>query len=450
VKNLALNVSFRVFLIIGLSVLFAFVLVRGQMLFGPLVIGILLSVSTVELIRYINKSNKDLTRMLLSLRQGAFTDTFSQKGKQTPDVSNALNEIIQEFAKVNMQKELHYQYLHALNENINVAILSFDENGALLMMNPEARRLLNVPMLSKVSDVEAIDPNLYRAILNIRPLEKRMVKAFIEEQVLQLAVQVKEILVEKKTVRIVLLQNISAELESKEIEAWQALTQELTHEIMNSVTPIASLTDAIHSLIRNNDGTPKDLAKLDEESVADIQTSVSTIGHRSKGLLRFITSYKEFAKNPELRLESVNVATLVKRVIDLLGPDLERASIHTSVNFSNSELPMTGDPGLIEQVLINIIKNAMDALPRDGSGVIGINARKPTADAVSITVSDNGPGMNQDTVSRIFVPFFTTKANGTGIGLSLSKKIMRLHNGTIRVQSTLGEGSVFMIEWRNH
>jgi two-component system, NtrC family, nitrogen regulation sensor histidine kinase NtrY len=449
-KNLALNIGIRVCIIVMLAVLFALVLVSMEMLFAPLVFGILLAVATIELIGYINRSGKELTRMLLSLRQGAFTDVFMKPGaRQHIEVSKALNEVIQEFARVSLDKELHYQYLSALNENINVAILSFDEHGSLLMMNPEAKKLLNTPVIAQLSDLRSIDENLHRTVSEIRPPEKRTIRAFIDEQALQLSVHVKEIIISGKLIRIVLIQNISSELETKEVEAWESLTKELTHEIMNSVTPIASLTDAVRSLIRNPDGSARNFSNLDGDSVADIHTSIDTIAHRSKGLLRFISSYKEFSKNPELRLEEINVADVLRRVVDLLGPTMEKSSIRISLNLSRPTLKMSADPGLIEQVLINIVKNAIEAVSHAGSGVIGIYAKKPDESSVSIAVSDNGPGMDADTLSRIFIPFFTTKTNGTGIGLSLSRKIMKLHHGAIRVQSSPGEGSIFTIEWKN-
>jgi len=450
VKNLALNIIIRVCLILALSILFAMVFFSREMLFAPLVLAILLALATAELINYMNRSGKQLTRMLLSLRQGAFTDQFSKTGtSQQIEVSKALNEVIREFAKVSLEKELHYQYLNALNENINVGILSFDEQDQLLMMNPGAKKLLNVPALNSLSDLAAIDQNIFDAVSKDRRSEKQTVTAFIDEQAVQLSVHVKEIIISEKPVRIILLQNISRELETKEVEAWESLTKELTHEIMNSVTPIASLTDAIRSLIKNPDGSPKNLESLDGESLQDIHTSVDTIAHRTTGLLRFIGSFREFSKNPELRPEPIDVAELLKAVIDLLGPAFEKNSIHVTLTLFNPKLHVYADAGLIEQVLINIIKNAMEAVPHDGNGVIGIFAKQPDGQTMSISVSDNGPGMDADTLSRIFIPFFTTKNHGTGIGLSLSRKIMTLHHGTIRVQSAPGEGSIFTIEWKN-
>jgi two-component system, NtrC family, nitrogen regulation sensor histidine kinase NtrY len=448
-KNLSLHILVRVTLIVVLSVAFGFVALNRQMLFVPVVVVIVIVVLTADLIRYIYKTNTDLTRMLLSVREGAFTDLSKKNSsKPHPLLDDAINEITKEFAKVNLEKELHYQYLKALNENIHVAILSFDNGNKLLMMNPEAKHLLKVQTLLRLDDLRNIDSSLYHAASSIKPGDRQLIKIFIDEEQIQLSIQVKHLVIEGNSIRILLLQNISNELESKEIEAWQSLTQVLTHEIMNSVTPISSLTTAIQSLITYDDGTPKPLMEVGKDSEADIHSGISTIAHRTKGLLRFIRSYKEFAKAVELRMEQVDLTKMIDRIANLLAPDIEKHSIKLGMVFASRPLYATADLGLIEQVLINLIKNAMDAVPADGKGIIQIAVKDVSKETVAVSVSDNGSGMDEETRSRIFIPFYTTKPNGTGIGLSLSRKIMRLHGGTIKVQSEPGKGSVFTMEWR--
>jgi nitrogen fixation/metabolism regulation signal transduction histidine kinase len=446
-KNFRLTIFLRVFSIVALSLAFAFILVLKPMLFVLSAIVILLIVMVISLIRYIEKSNKDLTHFLLSIRQGAFTESYTSghRGKHHEQLSGALNDIVSEFSKLNREKELHYQYLQTLNENINVAILSFDAEGKLLMMNPAAKKLFNLSAFNALEHFKRIDIALYEAIKNLSPEQRTVVRVLMQEGQYQLSVQLKEIVLNGELVRIILLQNLNSELEAKEIEAWHQLMRVLTHEIMNSATPIVSLTAAVESILKNPNGSRKDFTALSEDNIEDIFSSLSTIGSRSKGLTKFVNTYKEYARPVSAKLEPADIVALVKRISNLLAPDLQIHNIKYSVNSPATSVEAKADVALIEQVLINLLKNAMEAVPHDGTGAITIDI-KTKNDRVSISVTDNGMGIDPEVLPRIFVPFFTTKPKGSGIGLSLSRQIMKLHNGSIHISSP-GTGSIFTIEW---
>jgi signal transduction histidine kinase len=222
----------------------------------------------------------------------------------------------------------------------------------------------------------------------------------------------------------------------------------LTHEIMNSVTPLISLTGAIQSILRTEKGEIKDFSRLSEENVEDIFSSLSTIELRSKGLISFVNAYKEYAKPIELRLEQADAVMLIRRIINLLSPDLYKNNIQSTVQFEKPSIVATVDTALMEQVVINILKNAIEAVPHDGSGRIAIEMKLRLDGHIVISISDNGSGIETETLRRIFIPFFTTKAKGTGIGLSLSRQIVKLHNGRITVRSEVGRGTVFTVQWK--
>jgi two-component system, NtrC family, nitrogen regulation sensor histidine kinase NtrY len=449
-KNFRINIVIRVLLIVVLALLLAFVTLRQPMFFASVTLALMLLVTVISLVRYIEKSNKDLTHFLLSVRQGAFTGSYTSgnRGKQHQELSDAMNEMVQEFARLNLEKELHYQYLLALNEHIDVAILSFDTEGNLLMLNPTAKRLLNRPSFSCIEHFKQVDVRLYEAVKQIRPDERIVVKAFIGEDQLRLGVQLKKIVLRDKHVQIILLQNLNSELEAQEMEAWYQLIRVLTHEIMNSVTPIVSLTHAVQSILNDADGKRKDLTTLTDENSEDVFSSLTTIISRSEGLLKFVKAYKAYATPPEIKLESTDITALVTRMVNLLTADLQQLQIAMKINHPHAPVFAQADPALLEQVVINLIKNAMEAVAHDGSGKIAVDVGTRSHNRVSIAVSDNGTGIDPETMPRIFIPFFTTKAKGSGIGLSLSRQIMRLHGGTIRVSSAEGKGSVFTIEWR--
>lgn len=446
-RNFRFAIFIRVFAIVALSVTLAFVVVNKPMFFVLIAGFVLLTAVIIDLIRYIEKTNKDLTHFLLSIRQNAFTESYTSgnRGKQHQLLSDALNEVVAEFAKLNEEKELHYQFLKTLNENINVSILSFDEQGNLLSMNQSAKRLLDLPSFSKIEHFARIDPALYKAITELGPELRTVVRIVLHEEVYQLSIQQKEIVLNGKPVRIFLLQNIHSELESKEIEAWHQLIRVLTHEMMNSVTPIASLSSAVENILRDESGNPRDFSSLSRENTEDILSSLATIQSRSKGLLKFITSYKEFARPIDARFESVDIVKLVERTVTLLQPQLDELDIELHLEIPSGRLFTSADESLLEQVMINLLKNAIDAVPHDGTGTIRFVLAKRNQ-RTTVAISDNGPGIDEEVLPRIFVPFFTTKPKGSGIGLSLSRQIMKLHNGAINVQ-TSEKGSVFVVEW---
>lgn len=443
-KNFRLNILIRVMLMMAFTLALAYVLVRTGWFFTPLVLGILLLLTVISLIRYAEKTNAELTHFLLSIKQSGFTNIFkgTEKGANQAALSRAFNEVIDEFRKISIEKESQYQYLRTLNENIGVSILSFTSDGMVELANPAAKNLLKKPYIRRIQDIELIDPLLYKTITTMHSGERQVIKAFIRDEMVQLSVQVKDFILQEKNFRLVLLQNIHIELEQKEVEAWQNLISVLTHEIMNSVTPIASLSTAVNDLLSHEEAE-----ELSAEDKQDMLTSLQTIENRSKGLLKFVNAYKTFAKTPEVRIGEVNIAAVVERLEFLLGPDLQKSGIELQVDLKSRELKARADHELLEQVLINLLKNAIEVLEGKEDGRIILSARRAGARKIVISIEDNGPEIPKDVLDRIFIPFFTTKKKGTGVGLSFARQIMKLHNGSISVQSEKGKGTVFTLEF---
>ncbi|MEQ8424847.1 MAG: ATP-binding protein, partial [Cyclobacteriaceae bacterium] len=430
-KEFRWNIVLRVTLITALALLLAFVVTSRDWFFTPLVIVILLVITIRSLVYYIEKTNKDLTYFILSIKQSGFTTSFppGKRGKTFRKLSEAFNDVIEEFRKVNLQRETHYQYLQTLTNNIQAGIFSYDLSGKIELANPAALRLLNVMRLRNTEELKQINAKLYKAIQDLQPGQRQLLRTLIGEQEVRLSIQVKELVMNETPFRVVLIQDLNRELEEQEVEAWQKLIRVLTHEIMNTVTPIVSLTEAVNTLLVEQNGERKDLKQLDEEDKEDLYGSLETIEKRSKGLLRFVNAYKDFTKTPELIFTQIDVLALLKRVINLLGPEFNRTNIVLSAPSFEGHLNAKADAELLEQVIINIFRNAMDALEgRDDPQITVEVARKNML--TTIRIADNGTGMNKDVLDKAFIPFFTTKKNGTGIGLSLSRQIMRMHKGT--------------------
>lgn len=438
----------RVLVITTLSLMLSYVLTNKDWFFTPLVLIILLVISIWSLVYYIEKTNKDLTHFILSIKQSGFTTSFpaGKKGKVFRRLHEAFNDVIEEFRKVNLQRETHYQYLQTLTDNIQAGIISFSADGKIELANPAALRLLNVMRLRSILELKAINNKLFQVISESEPGQRQLVRTIISEREVHLSIQVKELIMNEITYKIVLIQDLNQELEQQEVDAWQKLIRVLTHEIMNSVTPIVSLTEAINTMLVEKNGERKNLENLDQDDKEDLFEGFETIEKRSKGLLRFVNAYKDFTKTPELVFSRVNLTELINRVITLFSSELQRLNIELDQSGIQEKLYAKADAEWLEQVLINIIKNAIEVLEDKDQAKIVINAFQLNQ-RTTISIIDNGGGMEKDVLDKIFIPFFTTKKKGTGIGLSLSRQIMKLHKGNLTAMSEPDKGTMVRLEW---
>jgi len=306
-------------------------------------------------------------------------------------------------------------------------------------------QLLGVLRLRNINEVKRINARLFQTIHDLKPGQRQLLRTIIAKKEVHISVQMKELIMNEIPYRIMLVQDLNQEMEEQEVDAWQKLIRVLTHEIMNSVTPIVSLTEAVNTMLTEPDGERKQLEKLDEEDKEDLFSSLQTIEKRSKGLLRFVNAYKDFTKTPEITLSQVDIGDLIKQVLKLLNKELMRSQIELDKT-GVTHFTAKADASWLEQVIINVIRNAIDALEHKEEPRIKMVAFQE-GNRNCIAISDNGGGMDKETLENIFVPFFTTKKNGTGVGLSLSKQIMKLHKGSLSVSSEPERGTVVVLEW---
>ena len=445
-KNFRLNVVARVLLILACSGILAYYLLYTSWLFTPIVAGTVLLFTVFSLIIYVENTNRDLTNLLLSIWQGEFTTRYitHQKGKSFERLGTAFNLIITEFQKISAEKQSHYQYLQTLNESIGAGIISYKPDGSVQLFNQAARSILQKPYLRNINEVKLLNPDFFELIANLKSGERVLTRYRMDNNASSLSIDKKEFKLGDQLYKVLLLQNIQNELDENEVQAWQKLTRVLTHEIMNSVTPIASLTTAVNQIMYDRATQKKDIYHLDSEALEDVYGSLETIEKRSKGLLKFVEAYKDFSRDSELKMQKVNLTDLIDRVLDLLKPGLEKDGLNISKLYGADGIFVLADPVLLEGVFINLFKNAAETLANQSQGEISVGIDKG-ADHYIAKIRDNGPGIDKDTLEKIFIPFYTSKKGGSGIGLSISKKIMGLHNGSIRVESIVGEGATFQL-----
>ena len=342
-----------------------------------------------------------------------------------------------------------FQYLYLLNiiSHIRIGIMVFESNGRIDMINETARKLLGIDKVRFIRDLSQIEPELPNIVFNLKPGESRLLKLLIRNEPSQLAFQADQFKLYERTYTLISLQNLQNALDENEMLSWQKLIRVITHEIMNSITPISSLASTAKSLLVDKKGKILSHEKIDEETISDIADSLLTIEKRSEGLLNFVKTYRNLTGIPKPNFQLVTAASIFKRVEQLMQHEIEKSKIQLKIKPPSADLKITADANLIEQVLINLLMNAVDAVKKVKRPVIELEGDENETGRLIIKVSDNGVGIKEDVMDRIFVPFYTSKKEGTGIGLSLSRFIMLLHKGTINVQSIPGERTTFTLNF---
>lgn len=407
----------------------------------------LLAVQTYLLIYYAEQSNRRLSKFLDSIRYNDFATTFSANvnGKTYEHLNASFNEVIRLFKNTRAEKEVQYNYLQTVIQHINIGIIAYRKDGEVDIVNNAIKRLFGINNLNHIQQLNTIDESIVHKLLNIKAGDSILIKLLKEDEVLQLAVVATEFKKEGEEYLLVSFQDIHAELEAKEIESWQNLIRVLTHEIMNSITPISSLTTTVNQMIFDDESIHIKMSALDSGEMADVKLALETIGKRSEGLLNFVEIYRNLTRIPKPNFRHIPIFDLFQNVEQLFAVQLKENNIHFSYKISPETLHLTADPDLLEQVLINLVLNAIQALKDSPNPEIKIVARFNRNNHVIIEIADNGKGIKPDLFDKIFMPFFTSKKEGSGIGLSLSRQIMHMHKGSIHVKSINKKGSVFTL-----
>lgn len=445
-KSFRLNLIVRILMLCASILLEVYIYTETQFTATLGILFLLIIYQIVSMIRFIDTTNKELARFLFSIKYSDFSQTFSTlpKDKSFETLSDAFNEVINKFKSTRSEKEENYRYLQTIMQHIGVGLISFDKDGKVELLNNAAKKILNIPYLNNIKMLEKVSKGISNIIMNLKSGEKATVKIIDDDEIVQLIIYATEFKMRGKEYTLVSVQNIQTELEEKEMEAWQKLIRVLTHEIMNSITPISSLASTINLMINSH---PENENVFSDEKLQDITEAVNTIQKRSEGLIHFVDNYRNLTRIPKPNFQIFQVKELFDRIEKLMKQRLIDQNIKFEANVYPASLSLTADPEMIEQVLINLIINAMNALTGRGNPEITISARTSERGKVIIRVTDNGFGIPEDVQEKIFVPFYTTKKDGSGIGLSLSRQIIRAHGGNIRVTSIPNKETTFTLRF---
>ncbi|MBN8859645.1 MAG: HAMP domain-containing histidine kinase [Sphingobacteriales bacterium] len=435
----------RVMLLFVTLSITSFILVKGKGWYVYFTLTIpLLVYELIDFFRFHKKAQDEVSQFVESVHYRDFSRHFDVK--QAPlelqPLRRGFNDINDTFKVISKERETQYHYIQKILELVDTGILSYNnESGETGWMNESLKKMLGIPYLKTIHSLEKRNKVLYEAIMKLRPGENEVVAITSDKNIIKLLLSATAFQTDNKIYKLIAIQNVNEALDENEAKAWQRLLSVMTHEIMNSVAPISSLADTLKNRLQM---AAKDLEDTDG-TVEDLELGIITIKRRSEGLLKFAETYRNLNKITTLNLTRVYVRDLFENLSLLMQPTLQQKNIDIDVILKDTDLILEADTNLVEQVLINLMVNAIEAIKDTQDPHIVLSATRSPNQKVIIKIADNGSGIPEDVLDKIFIPFFSTKKSGSGIGLSLCKQIMMLHKGNVQVQSTEGEGTVFSL-----
>jgi nitrogen fixation/metabolism regulation signal transduction histidine kinase len=446
-KKLYVNIVIYVSLIIILSLLMGFLVFTDHNIRYSIICFLSIIALGISLIRYLNKTNRSISYFFNAVKNDDSSLTFPVEGEalSLKELNEGMNNVNRQIQQLKITIRQQEQYFQKILEHVATGIITYDRKGFIHHANSAARKLFSIEVITHIQQLEKFDENLPAIIKNIKPFERRLVKANALHDDIQLSIKSTSFGSEENELTILSVQDIRYELDEREIDAWMKLIRVLMHEIMNSITPITSLSESL-SRIYNPQNTPLPPAEVTSKTISTTIKGLDVIKEQGHGLMSFVESYRTLTRMPEPDRKLFRVSNLFSRM-EVLG-DLLMNERKIKVDFmcTSPDLELLADENLVSQVLINLLKNAIEANEDNPGAYIKVAAGLKNG-MTEICVTDNGPGISEQNIKVVFVPFFTTRKNGSGIGLSISKQIMRAHRGQLNVRSIPGKETVFCMRF---
>ncbi len=423
----------------------SFFLVKGWFLAAALLSPVIIY-SVIDFFRFHKEAQVELNQFVESIHYRDFSRNFDVKHAPADlqPLRKGFNEINSTFKVISKEKETQYQYLQKILELVDTGILSYKHNdGEVVWINETLKQMIHVPYLKTIHSLAKRDEELYKQIVVLKPGETKIATAHAEKKSFKVLLSATAFQTDGEKFKLIAFQNVDEALDETESKAWQKLLSVMTHEIMNSIAPISSLADTLKNMLQES------VTSLNNNSgsVDDLKLGIDTIKKRSEGLLKFAETYRNLNKITTLNLKKIYVRDLFENLSTLMEPTLDQKNIEMEIVLKDTDLLLEADTSLIEQVLINLVVNSIDAVKDRNEAKIILSADLAANKKVLIKVTDNGLGMSEEVLDKIFIPFFSTKKSGSGIGLSLCKQIMMLHHGNIHAQSIEGKGTSFLLQF---
>ncbi|MFV3128420.1 sensor histidine kinase [Niveispirillum sp. KHB5.9] len=451
-RRFELNVTLRVAMLALSSMLLGIMLVETTYRATSFLVGLAILAQVGGLLRTVTKTNREVARFLGAIAHSDFSQTFRQldQGSAFDELGASITQVMDKFRASRANSEKQADYLNAMLNQVPVALAAVYEDNRVELLNNFAHRLLGPEELSRrTTDGQLIADALRSLAPGTRTLIRVAAGTTVGPQ--QLTVTATRLILGGESRLLLSLQNIAGDLEATEVRAWQDLVRVLTHEMMNSLTPISSLTRTAQGVLADLKQKVEGKPELVEE-MQDAEMAIDTVARRSNSLLRFVERYRQFTSVPKPQLSRIKVKEITERLQRLMAPATESHGVSMEVLVLPPQLELLADADMVEQILINLLKNAVEAMrdmgeARDGGHRIRLTAHLDEGGHVIVNVGDNGPGIASDVAEKIFIPFYTTKREGSGVGLSLARQVMLAHGGSINLTPDPDGGSVFTLRF---
>lgn len=423
---------------------FALFLKAWEYAIPALVLAILLG---WNLLYYINSVHRKLAFFFEAIKNEDGTLHFpeNQNSKHLKGLHRNMNRINHLLTDMKVRQAHSERFFMEFMKRSASGLIAVDPEGFVEIVNEAALKLIGLKNLTHLDRLEQHNPALFALMQNLKPGQSESLKIAEGNELRQLAIKEVRIRFSEKEYRIFSLYDIRSEMEENELETWQKLIRIMTHEIMNSIAPISSLSQTLTGFFVKDGHTVK-LESLQQKEVDNTAQGLAVIGERAEGLRSFVDNYRKLSHLPQPQFKPIILNHWLESLKLLFESQRIEHGIGLSITNHYPKREFLGDEKLLTHVVLNLLNNATEALQGRENKSISITVAQTATGALQLKVTDNGKGFHEEERDKIFLPFYTTRENGSGIGLSLSRQIMRLHKGSISARSVVGEGSEFVLE----
>ncbi len=422
---------------------------RDQLIFTYIVIALVLGILVFELIRFTNRSNRELTEFLQHILNRDFNLRFNvdEARGARKDLYRNFNDVLQTYKEIKIEKEVQFRFLDHIVELIEVGIMVLDKHDRVVLINSSAEALSAVNSPETWEQVRVKNRTFTDAVDQVKGPQRVLCEFKTGQETTRLVIHVNRTNMLEEPYTLITFQDLGSVAEDMETGAWVRLMRILNHEIRNSITPISSLTETIIMILQHEDGHLKEIEQISSQNLSDIMTSLEALQQRSNNLLQFISDYQKLTKIPAPSAVEIEMKSFLEEIHSLFRGELEKSNIKFNLEIESESMVIKADRNLLQQVLLNLVKNSIEALEKVKKPLLVIRVLSEGGQHV-VNIEDNGTGIDPGIMDEIFVPFYTSKPQGSGIGLSFARQIMRMHGGNIRISSQPGEGTIVYLDFQ--